>query len=79
MKSNEDNNLDRLRQSFWRNLLISILICLVGSVAIGICSQSLVAGILSYFLLSFMLIILVVYKQYPEMDQELENYWKNGM
>jgi hypothetical protein len=36
---------------------------------VGICSQSLVVGILSYFLLSFMLMALVVYKLFPKTDR----------
>ena len=73
MKSNVDRNLDPLRQSFWRSMLASILICLVASVTVAICKSSVVAGILSYFLLSFITTVLVVYKQLSRVLQELDN------
>ena len=76
---NVDNNSDPLRQLFWRNWLTLTLICLVVSSIVGICSQSPVAGFLSYFLLSFIMTELVVYKLCRKMDQESENCSKNGM
>ncbi len=79
MKLNEDKNLDPLRQLFWRNWLTSILICLAAGATVGICKQSLVAGFLSYFLLSFITTALVVYRLFPQTEAESDNYLKNGM
>jgi hypothetical protein len=79
MKSNEDNSFDPLRLSYWKSWLASILICLGVGITVGICSQSLVAAVLSYFLLSFMLMALVVFKLFPPMDQESEHYWNDGL
>ena len=73
MRLNADKSSDPLRLLFWRNMLITILICLVASVTVGICKSSLAVGILTYFLLSFMLMVLVVFKQYQTTAQEYEN------
>ena len=62
MKSNADKSLDPLRPSFWKSWLISTLLCLVGGIAVGTCSPSLIVSFLTYSLLLFMPTALVVYR-----------------
>ena len=79
MKSNVDKSLDPLLQLFWRSMFTITLICPGVGLIVGICKQSLVAGILAYFLLLFMWTALVVYKLCQLTDPEYDDYLNIGM
>jgi predicted NodU family carbamoyl transferase len=66
-------NLDHLRPLFWRSWLLIILTCLAAGVTVGICKSSLLVGILTYFLLSFTLTGLLVFRLLRMMDRASEN------
>ena len=73
MQSNDDKNIDRLRQQFWKSYFLIILPCLVVGLIVGICKQSVLAGFLSYFLLLFIGTAPVVYKVYQLMAHRSEH------
>ena len=74
MTSSEDTSSAYLRQSFWRSYLLNILICLMAGITLGIYQSSLLLGVLTYFLLSFMLTGLLVFRLSRKMAQELSDY-----
>jgi hypothetical protein len=73
MQSNVDKNSDPSLQWFLKKWLISILISALGGTIVVICSQWLVAGVLTCTLLYAMLMVPVEYRLYLKMAQAYEN------
>ena len=73
MKLNADKNLDPSPLLYWLRWLVSTLISALGGLIAIICSQSLVAGFLTVFLLSAIMMGPVEYRRYRRMVQESEH------
>ena len=80
MKSNDVKSFDPLLLSYWKNWLISTLLCLVAGITVLICSQSLTVATLSFTLPYVIMMAPAEYKLLQKIrHQALENSWKNGM
>jgi ABC-type bacteriocin/lantibiotic exporter with double-glycine peptidase domain len=80
MKSKDVKSFDPLLLSYWKNWLISTLICLVAGITVLTCSQWATVAALSFTLLYVIMMAPAEYKLYQKTQhQALENSWKNGM
>ena len=62
MRSNVVKSLDRLHRLSWQSMWMNFLICPLVGIVVLICSQSHVAAVLTYTLLSVMWITLAEYR-----------------
>lgn len=64
-----NSNVDTLRLSFWRNYLLSVLFSIVIGMVIAI-KYTIVAGIISYFIMSFIGMLTIGTIFIKKMDRE---------